>query len=330
VRQEIALALQSGARVVPVLLDGTPMPTADDLPEPLKPLASRHALGLSNGRWDDDVARLMDHVKEGLFARGLDQAASARPTPDFLASLPMHRAAKILIAAAWGFAVVFGGVAAALAIAQSRFESRSVRTEAEVTRLVAGGDSDAGSGPHYYPEFAFGTPGGERILALGTTGSNPPAYEVGHRVAILYDPAQPLRVVVDRFGERWLLPLLFGSFGLIAALAGLAPLAWRGLRARRLRDLFARGRPVVTAFHAVEEDGSITVNGRHPYRVVTEWRHPVSKELVLFRSQPIWDDPTAQARARMITVLIDPDNFRRYVVDLSFLKTRGAARPREL
>lgn len=330
VRQEIALALQSGARVIPVLLDGTPMPSADELPEALKPLADRNALAMSNGRWAEDVARLMDQVKEGLYARGVELAASARAPADFVASVPMHPATKWLIAAAWGFAAVFGGVAAALAISETRFEARSARAEADVVRLVEKADADDRSKVYYHPELAFLTPNGEQVSFVASVGSDPPSHRVGERVPILYDPADPRRPSIDSFGQRWLLPMVFGFFGVLGGLAGFAPIAWRGWRARRIRSLFAKGKPIVTAFHAVEQDMSVTVNGRHPYRVLTEWRHPVSKELVHFRSQPIWDDPTAQARARMITVLIDPDNFRRYVVDLSFLKGRAKATPRDL
>ena len=58
VRLEVAVALDSGARVVPVLLPGAKMPAEADLPEPLKPLARRHALSLDDANWDADVGRL--------------------------------------------------------------------------------------------------------------------------------------------------------------------------------------------------------------------------------------------------------------------------------
>jgi len=60
VRLEVAVALDSGARVVPVLLPGAKMPAEADLPVPLKPLARRHALNLSDAHWDADIGRLAD------------------------------------------------------------------------------------------------------------------------------------------------------------------------------------------------------------------------------------------------------------------------------
>lgn len=62
VRLEVAIALDSGARVVPVLLPGAHMPTEADLPASLKALARRNALGLSDPHWDADIARLADAI----------------------------------------------------------------------------------------------------------------------------------------------------------------------------------------------------------------------------------------------------------------------------
>ena len=62
VRLEVAVALDSGARVVPVLLPGAQMPSDAELPLPLKPLARRNALGLSDAHWDADISRLADAI----------------------------------------------------------------------------------------------------------------------------------------------------------------------------------------------------------------------------------------------------------------------------
>jgi hypothetical protein len=58
VRIEIAAALERGIPVVPVLVEGATMPAAQALPDPLKPLATRNALELSDARWSFDVDRL--------------------------------------------------------------------------------------------------------------------------------------------------------------------------------------------------------------------------------------------------------------------------------
>ncbi|MEM1150913.1 MAG: toll/interleukin-1 receptor domain-containing protein [Pseudomonadota bacterium] len=68
VRIEIAAALQRDVRVVPVLLDGADMPTSDQLPDALKPLARRNAATLSHVRFVEDAGRLADALEKVLGA----------------------------------------------------------------------------------------------------------------------------------------------------------------------------------------------------------------------------------------------------------------------
>jgi predicted ATPase len=59
VRMEILAALERKVRVVPVLVQGAPMPRADQLPTALARLAGRHAFEISYTRWQYDVERLI-------------------------------------------------------------------------------------------------------------------------------------------------------------------------------------------------------------------------------------------------------------------------------
>jgi TIR domain len=63
VRREIATALVRKIPVIPVLIDGSPMPNAEDLPEPLKALARRHALEVRNGQFRQDAERLVERIQ---------------------------------------------------------------------------------------------------------------------------------------------------------------------------------------------------------------------------------------------------------------------------
>ena len=62
VRLEVAVALESGAQVVPVLLPGAEMPSEASLPPPLQALARRNAMSLGDAHWDADIARLADSI----------------------------------------------------------------------------------------------------------------------------------------------------------------------------------------------------------------------------------------------------------------------------
>jgi hypothetical protein len=58
VRAEIATALRRGVRVIPVLLDGTPMPAAEQLPEDIRALARINATELRGSRLEADMRDL--------------------------------------------------------------------------------------------------------------------------------------------------------------------------------------------------------------------------------------------------------------------------------
>jgi hypothetical protein len=68
VRIEIEAALKRDVHVIPVLVDGARMPSADELPESLRPLARRNAIEVSHTRFDMDAQRLT-HGLEQLLAQ---------------------------------------------------------------------------------------------------------------------------------------------------------------------------------------------------------------------------------------------------------------------
>jgi pyruvate/2-oxoglutarate dehydrogenase complex dihydrolipoamide acyltransferase (E2) component len=60
VRIEVETALKCNCRVIPVLVGGAVMPTAESLPEALKPLARRHAVKIASyASFDSDIRKLL-------------------------------------------------------------------------------------------------------------------------------------------------------------------------------------------------------------------------------------------------------------------------------
>ena len=84
VRLEIEAALDRDVRVIPVLVQEAEMPTGDELPAPLAPLARRNALQIRDTSWDRDVGRLIATLEklEGSAARHAPppEANSERPS----------------------------------------------------------------------------------------------------------------------------------------------------------------------------------------------------------------------------------------------------------
>jgi len=66
VRREIAMALERELRVIPVLLPGASMPSEEELPDELAPLARRNAMELHDAIWREEVERLMNTIAKHL------------------------------------------------------------------------------------------------------------------------------------------------------------------------------------------------------------------------------------------------------------------------
>jgi CHASE2 domain-containing sensor protein len=78
VRWEIAEALRRAKRVIPLLVDGANPLTADQLPQPLKPLAELQALPLSNARLEKDIEALVEAIGRRRLADRLREAELSR------------------------------------------------------------------------------------------------------------------------------------------------------------------------------------------------------------------------------------------------------------
>lgn len=79
VRLEIEAALARRVRTIPVLVERAEMPRAEDLPERLQPLVRRHAIELSDTRWDYDIGVLIENIRQ--MTAPPEPAANPDPPP---------------------------------------------------------------------------------------------------------------------------------------------------------------------------------------------------------------------------------------------------------
>ncbi|MBI5508352.1 MAG: DUF3592 domain-containing protein [Deltaproteobacteria bacterium] len=186
----------------------------------------------------------------------------------------------------------------------------------------AGGVVVAGDGSHEAsprPVVRFSLPNGDEVQIVGDVRSTPPAYEVGEKVDVLYDPAAPRQARIDSILEMWFIPLLLGALGLVFAAIGLAFLLWLLYRSRQVAWLKANGRRLQAKIQQVTLDTRVRANRRHPYRIVGEWLDAGTNTVHIFESEMLWFDPSRYLTRETIDVLYDPANLRRYWVDTSFL-----------
>lgn len=81
VRAEVATALRRGILVIPVLVEGAPMPQEKDLPPELAKLRRLNALEISDGRWEHDTQRLIQTLERELGLQAVTQGGNQLPPP---------------------------------------------------------------------------------------------------------------------------------------------------------------------------------------------------------------------------------------------------------
>jgi hypothetical protein len=96
-----------------------------------------------------------------------------------------------------------------------QLEQGGERTTGNVVRLD---ESDSGEGGCcvYSPVIEF-VAGGQTFTFESGNASDPPAYDVGEKVRVLYDPANPETAQIDSFFERWLFPIIIIPAMILAA-----------------------------------------------------------------------------------------------------------------
>lgn len=184
--------------------------------------------------------------------------------------------------------------------------------------------SSSSSSSTYAPVVRFVTAKGEKIEFTSGTGSNPPSYSQGESVEVLYQPGAPRDARINGFVSLWLGPMIVGGIGSIFFLIGGGIALASVLQGRKEEYLRQNGTRILTTFQSVELNTSLAVNGRHPFRVFTQWTNPSTSEIHVFESENLWFDPSPHINNRTITVFIEPGNPKKYYVDLSFLPKLAA------
>jgi tetratricopeptide (TPR) repeat protein len=102
VRLEIEAALARDIRVIPVLVDNTPMPGRQQLPDTLMPLARRNALELSYNRYAYDLQRLLEAVERtvGHTDAASSSAPSAAPESSSTSGVPIGNVQRPVVSSA--------------------------------------------------------------------------------------------------------------------------------------------------------------------------------------------------------------------------------------
>ncbi|MDP9838137.1 hypothetical protein J2T09_002904 [Neorhizobium huautlense] len=212
--------------------------------------------------------------------------------------------------------------AAALAVAlwfyvsTSSFVASAARSEGVVIDLERSRSSDSTS---YKPVVRFTAADGVERTFVTSWSSNPPAYSRGETVQVLYPADQPDAARIEGFFSLWGGVLIAGGLGSVFFLIGGGIIAYGLFFGARKRSLQANGQLILADFKGVERNGSIEINGTHPWRIMCQWQDPATSKVHVFASDNVWFDPTDYVTQKQLNVRIDPKNPKRHWVDTGFL-----------
>jgi hypothetical protein len=215
--------------------------------------------------------------------------------------------------------VVCLGVGAVAGERSWRQQRESLRAPGVVVALAESCDSD---GCTYRPIVEYTVDGQARRIE-GSVGSRPPAFSVGEAVQVMYPAGAPGDASIDSWSENWFLTALMLGMGTVFGGIGIPFLVLTVMRSRRAAWARELGTRVSTRFVEVRQ-ARIEVNGRTPWRIVSEWDNPRDGKRHRFESEMLWTDPSPHLKAgQPIGVMVDLERPRHYWMDTGFLPKAG-------
>ncbi len=198
------------------------------------------------------------------------------------------------------------------------FLAQAQRTTGTVVELLEVRDKDDGSST-WKPVVRFTAGNGRDITFAASFSSKPAPYGVGEGVEVLYLADDPQEARIKGFSSLWLGTSILGGMGLVFAGIGGGILLGTKAGEKKKHYLMAYGNAIETEVQGVERNTSLEINGKHPWYITSQWHDPRSNTLRIFHSENLWFDPTKFVTRKKVTVLVDPNNPKRYHMDISFL-----------
>lgn len=93
------------------------------------------------------------------------------------------------------------------------FIGKAQEVKGTVIEMVYSRNSDGDGG--FSPVYQFKTLDGQNIVIHDSLSSNPPRFQVGQEVKVLYDPGNPQKARLNKWMNLYFVPVLLAGIGLI-------------------------------------------------------------------------------------------------------------------
>jgi len=161
---------------------------------------------------------------------------------------------------------------------------------------------------------------GEEITVVSTFGSVSPIYSVGQEVCIIYDSQNPYNAKIKSFWDIWFGPIIVTGLSCISLSIGLTPFVFDFRKRRMVQYLKTHGEIVHGKVKHIFQDISHTEEGQSPWHIIVQWMNPASGRVYVFRSDPIWYDPSDFVKiGEELEIRIDPKNPKKHWINIDIL-----------
>jgi len=171
-----------------------------------------------------------------------------------------------------------------------KFITNSEVTTGIVIDLVRGTLNSEGSGSGsyvYYPVVQFKTNNDSLIEFQSKVGSNPPSARKGDQVQVRYPEQDPYKARIDSFMQLWFVSIIVGGLGVVFAGIGGIILGLVVRSKQREKWLLENGQIIYAEFDSIIIDTFYRINGKHPYRILSQWFNPQSNLVYVFKNKPL-------------------------------------------
>lgn len=212
-----------------------------------------------------------------------------------------------------GILIIAGGIY--LKVTFDSFVKTAVKTEATITHIDYHRDSD-GDIKHTVL-VAFIVDNKEYTGALNYYDSS---MYIGKKESIYYDPANPNHFKgAENSVGTWVLLVM----GIVFSIIGGSFLFFVIRKNKKRKKVLSYNYVIHANIVGFNLNTSLSVNGRHPYRLDATYINPSDGKIYSYNSEAIWTDLTPILNSRQITtipVYVNPNNFAEYYMDISSLQ----------
>jgi hypothetical protein len=112
-------------------------------------------------------------------------------------------------------------LAAAFALHTKYFLLHAVRASGTIVEMLpVEHKSDGDITVEYAPVFRFQAENGQSYTIRSSTSTNPPEFQTGDAVSVLYDRGDPKEATPDSFAQLWIVPVILVGIAIAHGLIG--------------------------------------------------------------------------------------------------------------